>query len=616
MPGFELAEPVALYAKGRFERIKPETYYKDRSLTIISPTLKGYSEAELEVPPQSQAIQEVVTSEREIINKPPISAGAVALREGEFYIYDFGRDYSGFIGARLTCGSRTKICFHFDELLTDGDVLPMQRQPDINNQVVYELEPGSYDLESFETYTFRYLKALLWEGDCRIENVYVREFAYPAHPKATFHSSHAKLNRIYDAARQTSRQNALDVFMDCPSRERAGWLCDSYYAAIMEKELTGRADVAHNFYENYALPDSFRYLPEGMIPMCYPADHNDRIFIPNWSLWFILQVEDYALRGGDPRLVAQLKTRIEKLLGYFARFENEDGLLEKLERWIFLEWSKANEFVRDVNYPTNMLYAAALSSAARLYGNERWEQKAQDIRQTIVRQSFDGEFFVDNALRNQDGVLETTANTTEVCQYYAFYFGLATPDSHPELWRKLITHFGPNRNDAVVYPTVFRANAFMGNYMRMDILSRFGRQGQLILEIQDYFYAMADQTGTLWEHTSHHASCNHGFASYIGHVLYRDVLGITHIDYRAKAVTIRFADLVMDHCSGSIPIGNDCVALKWKRDGNRIHYSLHVPEGYSVILQNDTPAILEHDESISGVPSTLIFLTKQTYLFL
>jgi alpha-L-rhamnosidase len=470
-------------------------------------------------------------------------------------------------------------------MLIDGDVKTKQRQADINNQIVYEFDAGEYEVETLEAYTFKFLKVIVLEGNCNVEKVYIREFAYPENKNASFQSSNFKLNKIFDAARQSSRQNAVDVFMDCPSRERAGWLCDSYFASIMEREFTGKSTVTHNFLENYALPEKFDFIPEGMIPMCYPADHNDGIFIPNWSLWFIVQVDDYARHGGDPALIARLKPRIEKLLQYFAKFENEDGLLEKLERWIFVEWSKAGSFVQDVNYPTNMLYSAALSSAARLYDNAVWAKKSGNIRQTILKQSFNGAFFVDNAIR-ENGKLKVTENTTEVCQYYAFYFDIATPKSHPELWKKLINEFGPNRDEAKVYPTVFRANAFMGNYMRMDILSRYGLQSQLIMEIQDYFYFMADKTGTLWEHTGNHASCNHGFASYIGHVLYRDVLGISNIDYVKKEITLRFTDIVLDSCSGSIPINDDVVELQWKRSGNIIDYSLKIPKDYTVKIEN------------------------------
>jgi alpha-L-rhamnosidase len=595
-PEFGVIKPVSVYASGTVKKIKPEKYYRDRSLTGISDIFKGYHETELEATP-SQEIQEVVTDSRTIINKSPVILGALPLKKNGFYIYDFGVNYSGFIGASVSCSASSRLVFYFDEMLTGGDVKTKQRQADINNQIVYELEPGEYRFETLESYTFRYMKVIALEGECRIEKLYVREFAYPENPNAAFSCSNFKLNAIYDAARQTSRQNAVDVFMDCPSRERAGWLCDSYFAAIMEKDFTGYSAVAHNFCENYALPDSFRYLPDGMIPMCYPADHNNGNFIPQWSMWFILQVEEYAARGGDPALIASLKPRIEKLLNYFAGFENQDGLLEKLNGWKFVEWSKANSFVQDVSYPTNMLYFAALSAASRLYGNESLSRKAERIRQTVLKQSFNGEFFVDNAIRKNDS-LNVSDNTTEVCQYYAFFFDVATPDSHPDLWKKLVSEFGPNRNDAITYPGVFRANAFMGNYMRMDILSRYGLQTQLLPEIQDYFFAMADRTGTLWEHMQNHASCNHGFAAYLGHVLYRDVLGVSHIDYATKTITIRFTDIVLESCSGSIPVEEKVIRLSWKRSGDLIRYSVAIPEGFKVKIDNQSKYRIEQTEAL------------------
>lgn len=591
MPEFEIQEPIIIHSKGTVKKIIPKNYHKDRALTGIGKTLKGFTEEELEVYPVSQEIQEIVTASQEVINKTIISGEKWRLKKDEYNIYDFGTNFSGFIGTRLKCSETTRLILYFDEILIDGDVKTKQRQSDICNHIVYELQPGEYDLETLESYTFKYLKVIVLKGECQIEKIYLREFAYPDNKKAFFASSNDKLNKIFNAAKQTFRQNAVDVFMDCPSRERAGWLCDSYFSSITERELTGHSAVSYNFLENYALPERFAFLPEGMIPMCYPADHNDGNFIPNWSLWFILQVEDYARHGGDPELIARLKPRIEKLLTYFSGFENEDGLLEKLERWVFVEWSKANEFVQDVNYPTNMLYSAALASAGSLYGNTEWIKKAEDIRKTVLHQSYNGDFFVDNAVR-ENGKLKITGNTTEVCQYYAFFFNLATPDSHPELWKKLVYEFGPDRNDTVAYPDVFRANAFMGNYMRMDILSRYNLQSRLIMEIQDFFYPMADKTGTLWEHMQSYASCNHGFASYIGHVLYRDILGIKDIDYMNKNITIRFTDLTLEWCKGSIPVGEEVIELEWSRSNNTIQYALQIPLGYNVKIENESSARL------------------------
>ena len=89
--------------------------------------------------------------------------------------------------------------------------------------------------------------------------------------------------------------------------------------------------------------------------MCYPADHYDGVFIPNWALWFVVQLEEYLERSGDRATVEALKERVLDLFEYFEPFRNEKGLLEKLASWVFVEWSKANQFVQDVNFPSNIV---------------------------------------------------------------------------------------------------------------------------------------------------------------------------------------------------------------------------------------------------------------------
>jgi alpha-L-rhamnosidase len=591
LPGFDVVRPVSVYADGTVLFRTPEKYKKDRSLTQIDDKYKGYREAELQKIP-SLTVQEIISTIGDSVAKPFKTGNNISLSENEFCTFNFGINLSGFIGGKISCTEPSKVFFYFDEILLEGDVNSKKRQSDINNWVVYEMAPGTYNLETFESYTFKFLKIIVLKGNCTIHDVCLREYAYPENKLASFNCSNNQLNEIYKAARQTYRQNAVDLLTDCPSRERAGWLCDSYFSAIVEKDFTGRSAVTRNFYENYALPVKFLTLPEGMVPMCYPADHINGNFIPNWALWFILQVNDYAMRGGDPILVASLKPRVEGILEYFSKFENETGFLEKLEKWIFVEWSKANDFVQDVNYPTNILYSTALSNAANLYGNDDWKRKSERIRQSVLKQSYNGTFFVDNAIRNKDGKLENTLNTTEICQYYAFYFNLVTPETHPELWEKLISEFGPNRNITVTYPKVFKANALNGNYIRLEILSRYGMNNQALKEVQEYFYNMAKLTGTLWEMMDSGASCNHGFASYLGHILYRDALGIRQIDYIRKEVVIRFSDIDINECSGVIPVEESAVELKWKRINNQIQYSVKVPPDYKINIENRSSAEL------------------------
>lgn len=555
----------------------PEHPWKDRSFVNVGPKLKGFPEAELAVTP-SVDLQRFSYAKSE--GAPTLFSapfGVLAEKNG-YCMLDFGTNLTGFVGATLDCKKACRVYFLFDEVLSNDDV--DWRRLGCVNIVAFELEPGTYTVESIEPYTLRYLKVLALDGDCTVTNPYIREYANPDAGEAQFASPDLRLNRLFDAGRETFVQNSVDVFMDCPHRERAGWLCDSFFTARSASDLCGQTTVERNFIENYLLPATFDDLPEGMLPMCYPADHYDGVFIPNWAMWFVMQLQEYYLRSNDRDMVDALKPRVMALLKYFDKFKNEDGLLEKLESWVFVEWSDANKYVQDVNYPSNMLYASVLEVAGSLYSMPELNDQAKRMREVILKQSYDGEFFVDNAVR-KDGKLEVTRNRTEVCQYFAFFFNVANPDSHPGLWKKLAHEFGPTRKDKNLYPEVGAANSFVGNMLRFEILSRYGRSAQILPESIDYLLYMADRTGTLWENVKEEASCNHGFASHIVHTLYRDVLGVT-VEAGQKSVTVRISDVPLDWCEGRIPTPEGIVAMRWWKEDGQVKYRLDAPAGYAL----------------------------------
>ena len=583
-PDYVLRQPSWLVSGGELKTgVAVAKPWKDRSLTAIGPKLGGYPEKELETIP-SLELQTIANASSTPVNRPYAPGQSLALHAGGYEIADLGCNLTGFIGARVNCRSKTRLVFTFDEILSNGDV-DFKRLSCVN-AVVWELEPGSYEMESIEPYTMRYLKLMSLGGDCDVERLWLREFVSSGVGRAQFAASDERFNRLFAAGRETFRQNALDIFMDCPSRERAGWLCDSFFTSRVAFDLCGDTRIERCFLENFQLPPKFAHLPDGMLPMCYPSDHYDGVFIPNWALWFVVELDEYLARSGDRALVDALRGRVLKLFEFFKQYRNEDGLLEKLPSWVFVEWSKANSFVQDVNYPSNMLYAAAMSAAARMYGVEEMAREAGRIRETVRKQSFDGEFFVDNAVR-KDGKLAVTRNRTEVCQYFAFFFDVASPQSHAKLWRTLVSDFGPQRKQTHAHADVHPANAFIGNVLRLELLSRNGLCQQLLDESLAYHLYMVDRTGTLWEHDGTQASCDHGFASHSSvHVLYRDVLGLRGVDSIRKTVALRFSDLKLDWCEGVRPTPDGLVTLRWRKDGGKLLYQVTTPAGYGVTVEN------------------------------
>jgi hypothetical protein len=272
---------------------------------------------------------------------------------------------------------------------------------------------------------------------------------------------------------------------------------------------------------------------------------------------------------------------------------NENGLLEKLPKWVFVEWSRANKLVQDVSYPSNMLYAEMLDVVARLYNDRVLAEQAAAVRKEVLRQSFDGEYFVDNAVRNKEGKLVLSGEHTEVCQYYAFLFGVASPESHPALWARLRDEIVPGRVEKGLYPDLHPINAFIGSYLRLELLSKNGLSKQILNESIATYKSMADRTGTLWESLRANASCNHGFASHLTNVLYRDVLGVYEVLPCERKVRLRFIDSGLTWCKGSIPVGNEKIDLKWNFLNDKFEVELSLPKGFTYeIIQTKYPITL------------------------
>ena len=591
-----------------YQRITPTTVLKKSDIIVdqdkdsswrpiftrmVGKITKGFEDHEVEVNPV-EVLNQIVSMKTTDINEPFHEQIPFLFHSYSSMLFEFKKDYTGFIGAAIEVEEDTQIYFVFDEVLTDGDVDIKRAQ--VNTIVGYELKKGRYTIESLEVYTFKYLKVINFSGKCSIHDLYLREYANPDIHVASFECNQNEINQLFQAGIETYRQNSVDLFTDCPSRERAGYLCDSYFTAKAACMISGNSKVEDNFLENFLLADHFDRLPDGMIPMCYPADvkvnYRDLsspygMYIPNWSLWFIIQLKDYARRNPLSPLIPKLKSKVLGIITFFEAYLNEDGLLENLPGWVFIEWSKANDYVQGVNYPSNMLYAASLEIVGTLYQLDSYIEQSNKIKATILQQSYNGEFFIDNAIR-VDGTLKGTKNKSEVCQYYAFFFGIATELTHEKLWNTLIHNFGPKRKMTAAYPEVDTANAFIGNFLRLDLLSNAGLTDQWLEESTQYFNHMVELTGTLWEHDDIAASCNHGFGSYVVYWIYKNILGIEQIDYGKKKVVLCFRDHGINQYKGKFPIQDESMEIEVEKK-DQIFCKVKLPDGYQLETINHTP---------------------------
>lgn len=482
--------------------------YVDRTETLIGTVIEGFKRGEW---------QDFSTDE---ISRITYLSGA---KSGD-YAYetlDFSRIVTGIVEVEIIAGNAGEVFFAFDEILSDEKLKTIKPfRGDTANVFKWTVKKaGVYNLSAFEPYAFRYANVITSAGVKA--NVKVRAYENPEAGKMLFECDDKKIERIMEAARHTFAHNAVDLLTDCPSRERAGWLSDSFFSSVAERVFTGDNKVERAFLQNYILADKSGH-PKGMIPRCYPADYYEEDgFIPNWSLWYILEIYKYFTQYGYDETVEKSRANVEGILNYFVDFENEFGVLEDLKGWIFVEWSAANnsDHINGINVPSNACYYASLLAAAKVYGIKGLKEKAEKVKDYLLKNAYVDGFFVDNLIRNEKGDIIPTENYTETCQYYMFFFKCADKHTHKELFDKMLNEYGKSDSSASggnpVKKQLTPSNMIYGVYMRLELLMREQKRVELLNECVRYFYDMTQKTGTLWENNTASASCDHGFASYV-----------------------------------------------------------------------------------------------------
>ena len=440
---------------------------------------------------------------------------ALPLQLGElgYAVFDLGRIEAGFIKLMARAASRSRIVIAFSE-----DCSPDKfsfTNLSVMNTVELTVDSGQQiSFISFEPYVFRYAMVAVREGDITLDGFGIRTFECNTDGIEMPDIPDRQLSGIYRAAVRTFAHNAVDIYMDCPSRERAGWLCDSYFTARVEYELFGKTDIEDAFLENYRLYENQGELPQGMIPMCFPSSVElNGNFIPQWSMWYILELEEY-LNVRNKKADRELfRKSVMELLDFYRRHENSDGLIERMPGFNFVEWSRANQWTKDVSYPTNFLYAAALEAVYKIYGEEQYLLRAEEVRRVAIGQSYKDGLFFDHAKR-EGGRLVRQNDCSEICQYYALLFADIDigEEKYAPLRDMIFNFFGAGRKEKL--EEIEPINAFIGVYLRIEALLKLGAYDTALADIRGFFGEMEELTGTLWEFRERKGSRDHGFASY------------------------------------------------------------------------------------------------------
>ena len=189
--------------------------------------------------------------------------------------------------------------------------------------------------------------------------------AYPFEESAQFKSGDPDLDKIWEISWRTARLDAHETYMDTPYYEQLQYIGDTRIQALISYAVAGDDHLAHQALD--AFNDS--RIPEGLTRSRYPSSLPQTI--PTFSLLWIGMLHDWRMYRPDPDPVREALPGIRSVLGWFAHYEQPDGLLHETPWWSFIDWVQNKQQIPTYSKTgescmTTLEYLGALDDAADL----------------------------------------------------------------------------------------------------------------------------------------------------------------------------------------------------------------------------------------------------------
>jgi alpha-L-rhamnosidase len=531
---------------------------------------------------------------------------------------DFGKEVSGLFTFKVEAPAGTVIDIAWSESLYQSDMMTCwaeSSQPD--GSVAPRELCDCYQALSYtcrgdgeEVFQSLFLAALRHarivfrvpstkHNPIKLHALSIQTVGYPIEREGEFRCADENLNRIYQASVDTMINSISDVYMDCPGRERAGWLNDSYWAAVGFDSITADTAFDRRFIQQFV--DSQAVMQEGgMVAPNYPSDTSKwgQRAITNHALFWALQAERYLRLHGDDNLKNDWLPGLSSLFSALAEYRNKEGLLEDLPWDHFIDWSRIEG--GPVMGTSNALYALALQKLGSLFANEQWIEESKLVWSAVDKYFWNEghQLYVDCLTRNAEGVLSTSNKFSIVTNNVILWTELPTKERADRTWRHL-RNFHPQTLDRALlsYETdIVRGNLYSMFY-RFDIEGRRQELDVLIRDLKETYLPMFDRgQTTLGEHLGNESSLCHGLNGYLSHIFVRHLAGIELPEKPGGLISIRPGSDLLPWCQARVPWMGGHVQVWW--DKTRLLVSLPQGQSGEVILPNSPAQPFENGLSI------------------
>ncbi|MGN1115155.1 MAG: family 78 glycoside hydrolase catalytic domain, partial [Candidatus Ornithomonoglobus sp.] len=527
---------------------------------------------------------------------------------GGTFVYDLGKNIAGRPVITVSGNAGDVIEMHFGEVLTSSGYVNY-RTTRHDWTCRYTLKGDGEETWSprFAISGFQYIEVRTPDMTLTTDNIKAELVTAELGQTGSFNSSSDMLNSIHSMYLLSQKANlSTGVPIDCPHRERLGWLGD---AMLISDAVSYNYDTANMFAKWFNdMNDEMERSPEiwrNFIP--YPSEYGTTDFDVPWFSANIQIPWDVYQAYGDKTVLENSYTRMSKLITDLTDDYTTDYLINKDGAW--QDW--VSVIGKDNMTPAYLgsgyyyhcvdLMAQIADILGKTEDKEKYEKLAENIRKAINdKWLVDGEYYDTN---------------TQSANALALDFGIVPKENEEAVLYSLVSDL-EKRNCHVTtgIPGTYNIFHALSKYGRDDLLYRF----MVSESYPGYGYMIANGRTTPWEfwHMSVDAmsSWNHVFLTGPGESwLNRSVAGIAPLKPGYEEFQIKPAVVGdLKSAEGAYESVHGKIVSEWERNDKTVTMNISVPANTTGCIYVPTlgaPAdkvtITSGDEVLwrNGVPS-------------
>lgn len=497
----------------------------------------------------------------------PLPPDQRATGRAVYLVLDFGREVAGMPKIRVSTKGTGTIDLGYGELLEGGNVNPHRHG--VNYADRYIMKPGEQEWEVFDRRAFRYMQIDFRNitEPVTVESVSVNFNTYPVEWKGEFACSDTRLNDIWRIGAYTVQLNMEDAYTDCPWRERTQWWGDARIEAMSNYYAFGD----HKLMRQGIIQIGQSQNEEGRTACFYPGVFNS--YIPSFCLIWVGSIWDYYTYTGDAELVKEMYPKVEKLIGYFEKFRDKNGLISNVPGWMFIEWTQ-QEYEGTVS-ALNCFYYETLTHAsnmARIAGDpagvEKYAGMAEVLKSAINTRLYDPERGAYPEYWSEEKQAFSPRTSQMVNGLVAAY------DIAPDARRKDVLRYcmDPAKN-------AVPAGSYFAYYYLQALLHNGYIQESLDYMRKNWGVMLDWGATTFWEHWNTGSSLCHGWASAPTTHLPAYILGVRPAEPGFKRATIAPNTGDLRWARGTVPTPLGDIKTEWKIIGKSFSMTVAIPQG-------------------------------------